>query len=58
MSLRFYLDKSFVGEVPGELVEYGYATSHQPGAMNVPLYFVSGQLFTQDALDAFWAEIS
>lgn len=58
MSLRFYLDKSFVGEVPDELVEYGYATSHQPGAMNVPLYFVSGQLFTQDALQELYVDLS
>lgn len=58
MSLRFYLGKSFVGEVPDELVEYGYATSHQPGAMNVPLYFLSGQLFTRDALQELYLELS
>lgn len=58
ISLRFYLGKSFVGEIPGELVEYGYATSHQPGAMNVPLYFLSGQLFTQDALQELYLDLS
>jgi pimeloyl-ACP methyl ester carboxylesterase len=57
-SLRFYLGKSFVGEVPAELVEYGYATSHQSGAMNVPLYFLSGQLFTQGALQELYGELS
>ena len=58
MSLRFYLGKSFMGEIPDELVEYGYATSHQPGAMNVPLYFLSGQLFTQDALQELYLDLS
>jgi pimeloyl-ACP methyl ester carboxylesterase len=58
MSLRFYLGKSFVGEIPDELVEYGYATSHQPGAMNVPLYFLSGRLFTQDVLNELYVDLS
>ena len=48
-SLRFYLDKSFTGEIPQELLEFSYATAHQPGARYVPLYFLSGQLFTADA---------
>jgi pimeloyl-ACP methyl ester carboxylesterase len=58
MSLRFYLGKSFVGNIPDELVEYGYATAHQPGAMNVPLYFLSGQLFTRDALHELYVDLS
>jgi pimeloyl-ACP methyl ester carboxylesterase len=47
-SIRFFLKKSFTGAVPGELIHYGYATSHQPGARFAPLYFLSGQLFTAD----------
>lgn len=47
-SIRFFLKKSFVGNVPGELIAYGYDTSHQPGARFAPLYFLSGQLFTED----------
>ncbi len=47
-SIRYFLKKSLVGPVPDQLVEYGYATSHQPGARYVPLYFLSGQLFTAD----------
>jgi pimeloyl-ACP methyl ester carboxylesterase len=58
MSLRFYLGKSFVGDVPSELVEFGYATSHQPGAMIVPFYFLSGRLFTQDALNELYVHLS
>jgi pimeloyl-ACP methyl ester carboxylesterase len=47
-SLRHYLKKSFSGSVPGELVDYSYHTSHQPGARFAPLYFLSGQLFTPE----------
>ncbi len=46
--LRAYLRKSFVGEVPDGLVDYAYATAHQPGAEIVPLRFISGLLFTPD----------
>ncbi len=49
-SIRFFLNKSFVGLVPAEMVEYAYATSHQPGAEHVPLNFLSGKLFTRDIL--------
>jgi hypothetical protein len=34
--------------MPGDLLEYEYDTSHQPGARFAPLYFLSGQLFTQE----------
>ncbi len=47
-SIRYFLEKSFVGSVPPELIEYDYATSHQPGAEHVPLYFISGALFTKN----------
>ncbi len=45
-SIRYFLGKSFVGPVPADMVEYAYATAHQPGAEIVPLHFLSGQLFT------------
>lgn len=48
-SIRYYLGKSFVGEPPQPLVDYAYATSHQPGARYAPLIFLSTQLFTRDA---------
>ena len=31
------------------MVDYAYATTHQPGARYAPLYFLAGQIFTQDA---------
>jgi len=45
-SIRYYLQKSFIGAVPQDLIDYDYATSHQPGAEHAPLYFISGKLFT------------
>ena len=48
-SIRYYLGRSFVGEPPPEILEYAYATSHQPGARHAPLVFLSMQLFTPNA---------
>jgi pimeloyl-ACP methyl ester carboxylesterase len=45
-SIQYFLQKSFIGAVPHTLIEYAYATAHQPGAENAPLYFISGKLFT------------
>jgi pimeloyl-ACP methyl ester carboxylesterase len=47
-SIRYFLKKSFRGAPPQELIDYGYDTSHQPGARFAPLYFLSGQLFTPE----------
>jgi len=49
-SILYFLSRSFVGPVPTDLINYGYATSHQPGAEIVPLYFISGRLFSPDIL--------
>lgn len=56
-SIRYFLGQAFVGNVPPELAEYAYATSHQPGARHAPLYFLSGQLFTRDALEQLYARL-
>ncbi len=45
-SILFFLQKSFVGPVPAAMVDYAYATAHQPGAEHAPLHFISGKLFT------------
>jgi pimeloyl-ACP methyl ester carboxylesterase len=47
-SIKYFLRKSFVGPVPEEMIDYAYATAHQPGAEYVPLHFLSGKLFTRD----------
>ncbi len=48
-SITHYLGKSFVGKAPAAMIDYAYATSHQPGARHAPLMFLSMQLFTRDA---------
>lgn len=57
-SISYFLQRSFVGPIPAGMVEYSVATSHQPGAENAPLYFVSGKLFTNNALDRIYKQVS
>jgi pimeloyl-ACP methyl ester carboxylesterase len=57
-SIRYYLGKSFIGEPPAEMVDYAYATSHQPGAANAPLYFLSSQLFTRNATSHIYGKLT
>lgn len=45
-SIEYFLQKSFMGPVPQDLIDYAYATAHRPGAEHAPLYFISGKLFT------------
>lgn len=54
MSIRYFLGQSFDGEVPRSLVDYAYATSHQPGARHAPVRFLSMKLFTPDAFEAYY----
>jgi pimeloyl-ACP methyl ester carboxylesterase len=56
-SIRHYLGKSFTGEVPAGMIDYAYATSHQPGARHAPLKFLSMQIFTRDAPDRLYAAL-
>jgi pimeloyl-ACP methyl ester carboxylesterase len=56
-SIRWFLAKSFAGEPDERLVEYAYLTAHQPGAEYAPAAFLSGRLFTSDALDRLYAEV-
>lgn len=55
--IRFFLRQSYVGEPPDELIDYAYATSHQPGAMHAPYRFLSGQLFTRNAVESLYAKL-
>lgn len=48
ISIEYFLRQSFIGPVPQDLIDYAYATSHQPEAHHAPLYFISGKLFTPD----------
>ncbi len=57
-SLRSFLQRSFEGEIDTGLLEYAWATGHQPGARFAPLYFLSGQLFTPDALSLLYGRVT
>jgi pimeloyl-ACP methyl ester carboxylesterase len=57
-SIRFFYKQAFHGTIPPELIDYAYATSHQPGAKYAPLYFLSGQLFTQNARETLYAKVT
>jgi len=56
-SIRYFLGIHFVGETPEALIEYAYATTHQPGAPHAPFYFLSTQLFTWDIRTAVYAKL-
>jgi pimeloyl-ACP methyl ester carboxylesterase len=50
-SIRYFLRKTWGSpDIDEGLAEYDYLTTHQPGAQHAPYYFVSGFLFSQDAL--------
>lgn len=57
-SIRYFLGLAFAGSAPPEMVDYAYATAHQPGARHAPLYFLSGLIFTQDATARLYAGVT
>jgi pimeloyl-ACP methyl ester carboxylesterase len=57
-SIRFFYNQAFHGSIPQEMIDYAYATSHQPGAKYAPLYFLSGQLFTQNARESVYGNVT
>jgi len=56
-SIRYFLGQSFSGSAPEDLIEYAYATAHQPGAHHAPLYFLSMQLFTAEAREQLYDKL-
>jgi pimeloyl-ACP methyl ester carboxylesterase len=56
-SIHYFLQKSFIGPVPTDLVEYDYITAHQPGAQHAPFYFISGALFTPNVRQEVYERI-
>lgn len=53
-SIRFFLQKTWgAKDIDEGLLEYDYITTHQPGAENAPYYFVSGYLFSTDAIKLY-----
>ncbi len=57
-SIRYFLQRSYVTKPPQELIDYAYATSHQPGARHAPFYFLSGQLFTANATETLYGKLT
>ena len=57
-SLRYFLQRSFNGEVDPGSLDYAWATTHQPGARFAPLYFISGLLFTPNAAETLYARVT
>jgi pimeloyl-ACP methyl ester carboxylesterase len=57
-SIEFFLKQSFVNPVPPALIDYAYATAHQPGAKYTPLRFISGQLFTREARSVLYEPLT
>ena len=57
-SIEFFLKQSFVGPAPQALIDYDYATAHQPGAHYTPLRFISGLLFTRNARQELYERLT
>ncbi len=61
LALRVSLERMvrlyFVKPAPTDLVDYAYATAHQPGAKEVPLAALSGLLNTADVVDRFYRKV-
>ena len=54
VSIRFFLQKTFGSKRIDEgLFRYAYASAHQPDAEHAPFSFLSGFLFSKDALTLF-----
>ena len=58
ISIKYFLKQSFHGEPDKGLMDYGFITTHQPGARYAPLYFVSGQLFTPDIRETMYEPLT
>ncbi len=57
-SIRFFLKKVFVGRPDEGLVDYDYATSHQPDAFHAPIAFLAGDPFTPDVRETVYAHVT
>lgn len=55
--IEYFLQKSFMGPVPQDLIDYDYASAHQPGAEYAPLYFISGKLFTPGVRQVVYSNV-
>lgn len=57
-SIRFFLGKAFYHRAPSVLVDYAWATAHQPEAHFAPFAFLSMRLFTADAIQTLYRHLN
>ena len=57
-SIRWFLNKAFVGPTPEYLVQYAWETARQPGAHLVPLKFLTFRLFTEQAMSRLYSRLT
>ena len=57
-SIRYFLAKSFAGDIDPGYAGYARLTAHQPGARHAPLAFVSGMLFTPEVDETVYRKVS
>jgi pimeloyl-ACP methyl ester carboxylesterase len=57
-SIRYFLDKAFEGSAPAEMIDYAYATSHQPGAHYAPFAFLSTGLFSNNVRTSLYEPLN
>lgn len=57
-SIRYFLGKSFVTQVSEGMVDHAYRSAHQPGARFAPLAFLGGELFSRDAIEMLYQNVS
>ena len=58
LSILYFLNQSFVGQVDDGLFRYSIQSADQPGGKYAPLYFISGRLFTPDAFDTLYSKLT
>lgn len=56
-SIRFFLNKNFVGKPPAEMVDYGHRTTKAAGARHAPFHFLAMKLFTANAADTLYRQV-
>lgn len=57
-SIRYFLNLSFEGEPPVEMIDQAWATARQPGASHAPFRFLAMALFTPGALETLYKPLA
>ncbi len=57
-SVRYFLSKSFEGAPPPDLVDHAVDAARAPGAWHAPAAFLSGVLFTPDAMTSLYQKVT